>query len=309
MQCLRPIAAGYDQQTGAFSLSHKHLKSLEHIKIPCRKCISCRLNTAREKAVRCIHESQFAEDSIFLTLTYDEENVTERLDYTHFQKFIRKIRDNSIKDVSYVVTGEYGEQTKRPHWHAIIFDYYPSDPVKKYQTDAGDQVFESEEIDKIWDMGITEFGSVSIDSAGYVCRYAAKKLVHGKDQEHDYHPIHNTSKKYPIGKRWIEKYCDHTFQNGFIVLPNGKESCIPRYYKDWCKKENPDLYKHYQEKVLPKIKDKMEAIQRKEELEWHSLNYSRIDQDWSGPRLKPRNTVRETVLKSKFKKLQENLKL
>ena len=73
-----------------------------------------------------------------------------------------------------------------------------------------------------------EFGSVTLESAGYVARYAAKKLAHGKDDEHDYHPIHRTSCKRAIGRSWIEKYYQHTFDHGLVVLPNGQKSKIPR---------------------------------------------------------------------------------
>ena len=53
--------------------------------------------------------------------------------------------------------------------------------VYKYTTDRGDKVWSSEEISSFWSRGSVEFGSVTIDSAGYVARYAAKKLVHGKE--------------------------------------------------------------------------------------------------------------------------------
>lgn len=205
-----------------------------------------------------------------------------------------------------MVTGEYGEKTKRPHWHALLFNYRPKDSIYKYSTDAGEKVYESEELAKIWKKGNLEYGSVTIDSAGYVARYASKKLVHGKDQEHDYHPIHKTSARRGIGRSWIEKYFRHTFENGFVVLPNGQTSKIPRYYVDWCKKNEPKMYYYYISEVLPNIKKKAELKARKEEMEFLSnvINYK-----GDGAYPQQRSTVKQTILKSKFKKLQEHLKL
>lgn len=219
------------------------------------------------------------------------------------------ITDEDLKEklkITYMLTGEYGELNKRPHWHAIVFNYSPKDKKYKYTTDRGDEVWESEELTKLWGKGATEFGEVTIDSAGYVARYAAKKLVHGKDQEHDYHPIHKTSSKRAIGRSWIEKHWQHTFENGFCVLPNGQTCKIPRYYESWCKKYKPDVWVNYVINVKPKIQKEAELKNRKEELIYLSNTLS-YKGSTSYPLTRPK--VKETILQQKFKKLQEKLKL
>ena len=70
-------------------------------------------------------------------------------------------------------------------------------------------------------MGNTELGSVTFESAGYCARYSAKKLVHGKDDEHDFNPISKKSSKHAIGKTWLEKFWPDVFNHGHLVLPNG----------------------------------------------------------------------------------------
>lgn len=160
------------------------------------------------------------------------------------EKITRDVSDKETRDklyIPYIVTGEYGDKHKRPHWHAILFNYRPLDEKFKYTSDSGHDVFTSEEISKLWKRGNIEYGEVTIDSANYVARYAAKKLVHGNDQDHDYHPLHKTSSRRAIGKTWISQNWKHTFENGFIVLPNGQSSKIPRYYVDWLKKINRKL--------------------------------------------------------------------
>jgi len=313
MNCINPLKATHNNSGDLTFSSTKGVPGLVGFELPCRKCLACRLNLAREKAVRCYHEAQMNEENIFLTLTYDEESLkSPRLDYRDFQLFMKSLREKENrylaipKKINYMVTGEYGELNKRPHWHAIIFNYRPSDAKVKTESERGDTTWTSEIINQLWKKGRHDFGSVTLDSANYVARYAAKKLIHGQDEEHDYHPIHKTSSRYGIGRSWIEKYYKHTFENGFVVLPNGQKSKIPRYYVDWCKKNQPQVYIQYLIGVRFPLQEVAEKKQRKEELDHLStiMNYK-------GGANYPltRNQVKHTILKSKFKKLQENLKL
>lgn len=311
MQCIRPIKAGFDRLGNICYNSKLISKELVGTQFECRKCLPCRLNIARDKAIRAWHESKIHENCIFLTLTYDEDHLeSPRLIYEHWQKFAKDLRarvgSSPDKRISLMVTGEYGEEKKRPHWHALVFNYRPSDARHKYTSDRGDDVFESDYLHSIWRRGSAEFGAVTLESANYVARYAAKKLVHGKDQDHDFHPIHKTSSKNAIGKRWIEKNYKHTLENGFIVLPDGTPSRIPRYYVDWAKIHQPILWERYVTEVRPEIQKKSEEKARKEELEFHSeiLNY---DGRAGYPLSRPQ--VKHTILKLKFKQLQERLKL
>lgn len=331
MECIRPIKAGFDRAGDITYSIRKFSKELEPFAFPCRKCLACRLNIAREKAIRAVHESKIHEGNIFLTLTYNEKNLPTngKLNYLDFQLFMKRLRseimapyikkansrlNNLAKErylkyiskkfhISYMVTGEYGDKTKRPHWHAIIFNYYPTDAKYKYTSDHGENVFTSQEISDLWNRGNIEFGTVTMDSAGYVARYAAKKLAHGKDQEHEYHPIHKTSSKHAIGKKWIEKYYKDVFSKGYIVLPDGQKAGIPRYYVDWYKKHHLDDYLKFLSTV------KAEAVTRaKEQAEKDHLEFlNQCEQATGGIALKTKQ-VKMTILKQKFKKLQERLK-
>lgn len=262
-----------------------------------------------------MHESKLYEDNIFLTLTYDNENLkSDKLQYLDFQLFMKSLREKINRGIehkenkiiiSYMVTGEYGEEKKRPHWHAIIFNYRPKDQKKLRETELGETVYESKEIDSLWKKGKAEYGSVTMESASYVARYAAKKLVHGNDQEHDYHPIHKTSSKHAIGKRWIEQNYKHVSHNGFVILPNGQTSKIPRYYIDWMRKNQPEAFMHYQAETLPKI---IKQSKEKQEIE-EEIFKKNLETYKGGKYPKNQTLVKNTILKLKFKKLQEQLKL
>lgn len=256
------------------------------------------------------------EDSIFLTATYDDKHLeSPRLIYAHWQDFLKSLRETRTRycitkedvhnaRIPTMVTGEYGELNKRPHWHALLFNFAPSDPKLKYTTERGEKVYTSQFLTDLWSKGAIEYGSVTIDSANYVARYAAKKLVHGHDQDHNFHPIHKTSSKYAIGRSWIEKYWKQTFDHGYIILPDGQQGQIPRYYTDWLKKHQPEAWLRYVTTTRQEIINTSVAKARKEELEY--LN-SCLSTHNKMPL--PRQEVKHTILKSKFRQLQERLKL
>jgi len=333
MRCISPRTVGFkaDGRTISFSLKNIN-KEYATFQLPCGKCLECRLEYARQWAIRCVHEAQMHPENCFVTLTYNNENLkSERLQYIDFQLFVKRLRSKIFRDflstygkenwklltkaeqktlskqfqISIFVTGEYGEKNKRPHWHACIFNYTPTDPILKYTSDRGDRVYESETLSQLWGHGLAEYGQVTLESAGYCARYAAKKLVHGKDEDHNFHPISKKSSHQAIGKTWIEKYYLDVFNYGNLILPDGKTCAIPRYYEKWLKKNQPDLHSHY---VTQTKLRKIEHAQKKmnEENLTHHKNTSL--RGLKGATI-TRSQARYSILKQKFKMLQNNLKL
>ena len=137
MRCINPLKASQNSSGDIVYSSSKALEGLVGFEFECRKCLPCRLNIAREKAIRAVHEAKMHQDNIFLTLTYEDAHLSsEKLVKEDFQKFMKRLREKVMRGVTdkeekeklkitYMVTGEYGEKTKRPHWHAIIFNYRP----------------------------------------------------------------------------------------------------------------------------------------------------------------------------------------
>lgn len=229
-------------------------------------------------------------------------------------KSLRETRTRDLKDpesikkvaIPFMATGEYGEETKRPHWHILLFNYRPHDSSLKRETKLGHKVWTSETLTKIWGKGDIEFGSITLDSASYTARYSAKKLVHGQDDEHDFHPIHRTSKRYALGKTWIEKYWEQTFNHGYVTLPNMAKAKIPRYYTDWLKKNQPQAWEKYVTGLRLQQQEIATIQNRKEELQYIA---ELLAQQPGHPRPVTRTKVKLTILNQKFKQLQESLKL
>lgn len=342
MRCTSPRKVGFmsDGKTLCWS-EKKYSKEFPPFQIPCGKCIACRLENARQTAVRCVHEASMYEKNSFITLTYSEENLkSDRLIYADFQKFIKDLRyhefqkllDQQFPDtpqkqqrilwsqlskelrkdlydkiqIGVFVTGEYGDRGKRPHWHAIIFNWRPDDLHYKSDNHRGDKVYNSATLERLWPHGFCEIGSVTFESAGYVARYASKKLVHGRDGTHNYTPISRRSCKKAIGKKWIETYWEDIFKQGELILPNGAKSGIPRYYEKWFKKEHPEMWRHYVTHIKPKIIERAQRKEEKEQLEEKKANMKRVG--LRGLQIK-KSKVRQIILEEKFKNLQKNLKL
>lgn len=334
MRCLDPRNVGFKSDGKTIAWSEKHCdKQYAFFRLPCGKCIECRLEYARQWAVRCVHEAKMWNDNSFITLTYDEHSVTDKLYYVHFQDFMKRLRDDRFRsfikqegftrdswsrllpsvrserysqhNIGMFVTGEYGDRKKRPHWHAIIFNWRPSDCVYKYTNERGDRVFSSENLSSLWPFGISEIGSVTFESAGYVARYSSKKLVHGKDQDHDFHPISKKSSKHAIGKKFLEKYWKDIFSYGEVILPNGMKCGIPRYYEKWLLKNKPEEWDKY---FLVKLKKSSiyEARAEKERLDELHKNLLRDVQN-RGLNVS-RMEVKKKIIEEKFKRLQEFLK-
>jgi len=315
MRCTSPRTVGFKADGKTISWSpRQRSKEFAEFQLPCGKCIECRLDYARQWAVRCVHEAQMHEKNSFITLTYDDEHLGDgRLHYEDFQKFMKRLRKTQNDPIGVFVTGEYGEKTKRPHWHAILFNWRPSDLKHKYTNDGGDQVFTSENLERLWPQGNSELGSVTFKSAGYCARYAAKKLVHGYDDSHEFHPISKKSSKHAIGKTWLEKYWQDVFLHGSLILSDGTSIGVPRYYEKWLKQHKPQEWLAY---VTQTKQDKILAASEREQRDKTDRDLANLERrlraSETGRIFTPvidRNTQQKEITKSKFQRLQNFLKL
>jgi hypothetical protein len=242
---------------------------------------------------------------MFLTLTYDDKHLPgPKLVIADSQNFIKRLRKSLNHPIGVVTTGEYGTKSRRPHWHYLIFGYSPSDRREARRTDFG-PTYTSEVVCDLWEnRGRHEIGGVTLESASYVARYGAKALG---TSDAEFKPHHRTGSKQALGKVWIEQNFRHTFENGFIVLPNGSRGKIPRYYVDWAKQNTPYLWRHYVTQIRPELERKAELRERADELEFFAnmINYH------GGRGLYPlnRRQIDHIILKQKFKELAKNWEL
>lgn len=247
------------------------------IRIPCGKCIGCRLDYSREYAVRCSHEAQIYREKqhplmsgmMFITLTFNDVALERRCDWSLKKKeissWIKRFRryveyHYGVKDIKIVCCGEYGSKNQRPHYHLLVYGFRFPD-CYKWSVRKGNIYYRSNELEKLWKdaysdeaNGFSIIGDVDFQSSAYVARYVTKK-VYGEPA--DYHYLNRekefllTPHKEGLGFQWFQRYYKQIFDLGYITVENGNRCPIPRYYWDLLQKYDFDLYEC---KKLDKLK-------------------------------------------------------
>lgn len=102
-----------------------------YLVVPCGKCALCKTSKINSFVHRCKLESQcYDYYPYFVTLTYDEEHCPyDGVRVRDAQLFLKRFRRNLERagydnHIRYVLVGEYGKNTKRPHYHAIIWNLH-----------------------------------------------------------------------------------------------------------------------------------------------------------------------------------------
>lgn len=249
--------------------------------LPCGRCHGCRLERSRQWGIRCEKEIQTVEAAggkcCFLTLTIspqelntrDNPNTLVKADFQNFMKRLRKrVTDPDDKEfyihkdhrIRYFHCGEYGEESDRPHYHAILFNYYFNDTVL-YDIVNGHRLFTSKKLDKVWKLGHATVGSATFESCAYVARYIMKKKF-GKQKSYysdrNIIPEYVTmSRRKGIGKTWLDEYLQDVYPSDRIFLSDKKVFCQPpKYFDSVFENINPTSY------ALIKEKRKAKALER-----------------------------------------------
>ena len=117
-----------------------------------------------------MHEAQITQPTCYITLTYAPKFLPTggTLDLEDWRYFIKKLRRKTNPDIRYYHSGEYGAQnTRRPHYHAILFGIEFTDLVI-FKTINGIPLYTSATLTKIWGKGHASGGNVTMQSAAYV---------------------------------------------------------------------------------------------------------------------------------------------
>ena len=294
MSCYHPLRAvvlGINKDTGKRKIkviknsdfSYEN-ENVEYITIPCGHCIGCRLKYSRIWADRCMAESLYHKNNVFLTLTYDDTHLPRPLDIItetgerklspvsplvkrDLQLFIKRLRKRfSDQKIRYFACGEYGTKSMRPHYHLILFGLSLPDLELLYRNDSSFQYFTSEQISSLWQYGFHIITDVNWETCAYVARYIMKKQYgQGANIYEEYNfPKEFTlmSRKPGIGREYFDDHKLDLYSDSkqcFIPTQNGHREIKPnRYYDNLYDIEYPD---HYEV-----IRDERKAIAEKNEL-------------------------------------------
>ena len=307
MSCYHPLSA----YRSSYKLDGKYIirfppcddLDFEPIRLPCGKCIGCRLEYSRVWAMRIMHESQMHVSSSFITLTFNDDYIDDNwsLDVKVFQRFMKRLRSR-LPDVKlrFYHCGEYGDTFKRPHYHACLFGYdFPDREF--YKISNGFRLYNSKFLDSVWGFGFCVIGDVTFESAAYVARYVTKKIngkpafdhyLHHLDTEtgefvHFAKEYATMSRNPGIGRDWYDKYAvSDVYAKDYCTI-RGAKCMPPRYYDNVFEIEYPSDFERIKERRL--------------------LNADLNKDDNTRARLLVKETVKKDKIKSLFRSFESDL--
>ncbi|AXH77708.1 MAG: replication initiator protein [Microviridae sp.] len=202
-------------------------KTGKKMPVACRKCLPCRKYRAHDWTVRLIEHEKTAKNNWFVTLTLSDDNLTwgydkptlVKRDVQLFMMRLRKLFDCKLK---YYAVGEYGENTKRPHYHLILFN-----------TNCDDKKAIELIVWQAWKNGLVHVGEVTPASIRYVAGYLEKGIYGENNDETIIREFNLQSLK--LGSNYVEKNKNyHEETKRYFYVKEGKKTALPRYYKQHC---------------------------------------------------------------------------
>ena len=262
MSCFHPLTAFW-RSVDRSSITFDKNKSATKIPfaLPCGRCIGCRMEKARQWGLRCLHEKKLWEHNQFVTLTYNDESMPPGgsvclRDVQLFMKRLRKLKkSNKNNPIRFFLGAEYGEENRRPHYHALLFNCSFGDKKLFGRNGRGEAVYTSEELSSVWSidglpMGFCTIGEVTFESAVYCAKYALKKLnvtdessPEARQAFEDRYVVYDIdgvvhqratefavmSRRPGIGMGYYEKYGAEVRAHDNVIV-NGRPVRPPRYY-------------------------------------------------------------------------------
>lgn len=201
---------------------------IEKVPLPCGKCPLCKRKRVNQWAFRLQEEEKVSSSGYFITLTYNTQfvpitnNGFMTLDKKDYQKFMKRLRKREAllheEKIKYYAAGEYGEETQRPHYHAIIFN-----------------VRDLENINKSWELGDIHVGTVTGKSAAYCAKYIDKDKripLHARDDRQKEFSLMSKGLGASYLTPQIIKYHKDDLSRCYVKESSGHAVAMPRYYRD-----------------------------------------------------------------------------
>lgn len=197
-------------------------------RIRCRKCALCQFNKVKDWAGRNIAQSKVSVASFACTLTYGPELDQNRmpipgrvdhvraavLTYSDVQKFLKYLRDWLKYDCDFFVTGEFGTEKGRVHWHIILHfkDRVPGHEIgvnfsDRHRNQYG-EVY-SHEVCKAWPHGFMFWKRAEYNDVFYNCKYILKDEGDEASQRKP-----QMSKKPPLGAEYFQQVAEQHVRQG-----------------------------------------------------------------------------------------------
>lgn len=171
----------------------------------------------------------------FLSLTYNERYVPRVADgrlslrFKDVQWFIKRLR-RAGHYVKYVCVGEYGAETKRPHYHMLLWTSCPVHRLEEFWVTGYTHCSKKHKAKKL---GAIHVGTLTMASAMYTLKY----IIQPK-QKAEKNGLEKTRAQFSqgLGLSYLSRavYDYHTFDYespNFMGIVDGCKVALPRYYR------------------------------------------------------------------------------
>lgn len=159
VRCFHPVPAWRRSDGGVTLDVHQSVPSGTLDGVRCGSCIGCRMTRARDWTLRARLELSEHDESCWCTLTYDDGHVPVTLSKRDCQLYLKRLRKR-VGRFRYLLCGEYGERTFRPHYHALLFGVSVLDRAVATE----------------WRHGFARSDRLNPACIAYVCGYVSKKI-------------------------------------------------------------------------------------------------------------------------------------
>lgn len=237
MACHHPLEA-WRSRNGNVVL-WKETPDSHYLRLPCGNCLGCRMARAKAWALRCELELQLHRSAVFTTLTYDEKHLPSTLEKLHVQLWLKKLRRRATGHVRFFASGEYGEKSERPHYHAILYgiDVQQRDLIERAWSTSKNEL-----------LGYCHTVAVTPAAIAYTAGYTSKKIGYRRVTEERVNPetgeVYNwqppfiqMSRRPGIGghaRQWPESWRSYAVHDGF-------KQPVPRYlHEAWKAQATPE---------------------------------------------------------------------
>lgn len=266
MPCNKPIRAYAAAGSGRIKFWKKTdpqywIEPYTGLEIPCQVCILCREEHARQTAVRLTHEASLWPENGFLTLTLDDKHLPEHnsLDYEPLVRFWKRLRKKYGK-LRYYAVGEYGDDSGRPHYHAILFGKAFVEGRIILRTKPT-MLWTHPDLEKAWGMGNVSVGAVTFETARYTASYVLKKLrakqqyVRVDEETGELIPLvqPRAFMSRNLAKEWWERWKQQTIDHDYVII-DGHKHKPPKAYDKWLKEKDPTKMEEIKNKRRSKAK-------------------------------------------------------
>lgn len=158
--------------------------------LPCGQCQTCRINRRRQWTFRILLEACQYQDNAYVTLTYSDDCLPGMgsLEPLHLRHWLGRLRERIAPlRIRFYAVGEYGDESWRPHYHAILFGFPTCRRGNTYRKPGFSEPLwerccdQCRLVGETWGKGNVDLGQLSESSAQYVAGYTIKKLTNAHD--------------------------------------------------------------------------------------------------------------------------------